>query len=78
VRTAPPTVEVLSTPGCPNAAETLALAGAVVAAVRPGTAVRDVRLTEEQARERGFPGSPTVLVNGRDIEGRGAHAAGVA
>ena len=75
---APPTVEVLSLPGCAGAGETLRLAGEVVGALAPGAEVRDVRLTEGEARERGFPGSPTVLVNGRDIEGREPHAAGVA
>jgi len=54
------------------------MAREVVAAVAPGAGVRDVRLTEGEARERGFPGSPTVLVDGRDIEGRGAHASGAA
>jgi hypothetical protein len=44
----------------------------------PGTEVRDVRLSETGAVERGFPGSPTVLVNGQDIEGREPHAGGVA
>ena len=75
---APLTVEVYSLPGCPSVEETLRMAGEVVSAVVPGTEVRDVRLTESEARERGFPGSPTVLVNGRDIEGREPHAAGVA
>lgn len=73
----PLTLEVLSLPGCPSVDETLRMAGAVVAAVVPGTEVRDVRMTEKEAGERGFPGSPTVLVNGRDIEGREAHAGGV-
>lgn len=77
MKIAPLTVEVLSLPGCPSVAETLHMAGAVVFTMVPGTEVRDVRLTEEEARERGFPGSPTVLVNGRDIEGREAHATGV-
>ncbi len=54
------------------------MAGAVVFAVVPGAEVRDIRLTAKQARERGFPGSPTVLVNGRDIEGREPHATGIA
>jgi len=53
------------------------MAGEVVFTVVPGTEVRDVRMTEAEARERGFPGSPTILVNGRDIEGREAHATGV-
>jgi len=74
----PLTVEVLSIPGCPNVADTLLMVAKVLFTVLPGTGVRDVRLTEEEAAERGFPGSPTVLVNGHDIEGRGAHAAGVA
>lgn len=77
MKIAPLTVEVLSLPGCPSVEETLRMAGEVVLAVVPGTAVQDVRLTEEEARERGFPGSPTVLVNGLDIEGRGVHAGGV-
>jgi hypothetical protein len=77
VKTAPLTVQVLSLPGCPNLEETLRMAGEVVFAVVPGTEVRNVRLSEDEARERGFPGSPTVLVNGRDIEGREPHATGV-
>lgn len=78
MRTAAPTVEVLSLPGCPGAADTLRIAREVAAALVPGTEVRDVRLTEAEARERGFPGSPTVLVSGRDIEGRGPNAGGAA
>ncbi len=74
---APLTVEVLSLPGCPGVEETLRMAGEVVSTVVPGTEVRDIRLTEETARARGFPGSPTVLVNGCDIEGRDTHAGGV-
>ncbi|MHB8835289.1 MAG: hypothetical protein ACYC9Y_06235 [Candidatus Methylomirabilia bacterium] len=74
---APLTIEVLSLPGCPSVEETLRMTGEIVSTVVPASAVRDVRLTEEEARKRGFPGSPTVLVNGRDIEGREAHAGGV-
>lgn len=73
----PLTIEVLSLPGCPSVDETLRMAGEVVSIIVPGTAVQDVRLTEKEAAERGFPGSPTVFVNGRDIEGREAHASGV-
>lgn len=71
------TVEVLSLPGCPHVEETLRLTREVVGALVPGIEARDIHLTEEEAGARGFPGSPTVLVNGRDIEGRGAHATGV-
>jgi len=77
VKTVPLTVEVLSLPGCPSAGETLRMVGEVVDAIVPGTDVRDIRLTEKEAGERGFPGSPTVLVNRRDIDGREAHAGGV-
>jgi hypothetical protein len=77
VKTAALTVEVLSLPGCAGVKETLRMAGEVVFGIVPGTEVRDTRLTEQEARGRGFPGSPTVLVNGRDIEGRQAHAGGV-
>jgi hypothetical protein len=78
VRRTPVVIEVFSLPGCLGAEGALSMAREVGSALAPGTEVRDVRLTEVQARERGFPGSPTVLVNGRDIEGRELHAAGVA
>jgi hypothetical protein len=77
VNIVPLTIEVLSLTGCPSVDETLRMAGEVVSIIVPGTAVQDVRLTEKEAEERGFPGSPTVLVNGRDIEGRETHAGGV-
>jgi hypothetical protein len=73
-----PTVEVLSLPGCPSAGETVRMALAVADALLPGTRVMDVRLSEAEAVRRGFPGSPTVLVNGKDIEGRGPNASGAA
>jgi hypothetical protein len=78
VNTTPLTVEVLSLPGCPNAGEAVRMAGAVAGALLPETRVLDVRLSEAEAVRRGFPGSPTVLVNGRDIEGRGPNASGAA
>ena len=77
MKTAPLTIEVLSLPGCPHVEETLLMAKEVVFTVLPGTEVRDIRLTEEEARGRSFPGSPTVLVNGRDIDGREALAGGI-
>jgi len=78
VNSTPPTVEVLSLPGCPGAGETVRMAAAVAGALLPGTRILDVRLSEAEAAQRGFPGSPTVLVNGRDIEGRGPNASGAA
>ncbi len=74
---ASPVVEVHSLPGCPHLEETLSMAGAVLFSMLPGAALRDLRLTEAEAAQRGFPGSPTVLVDGRDIAGKQPHAAGV-
>jgi hypothetical protein len=78
VRKTPVVVEVLSLPGCAGAEGSLRVAREVGSALAPGAEISDIRLTEGEARERGFPGSPTVLVNGRDIEGREPHAAGAA
>jgi glutaredoxin len=78
VRRTPVVVEVLTLPGCAGAERALSMAREVGTALAPEVDVRDVRLTEAEANVKGFPGSPTVLVNGRDIEGREPHAAGVA
>jgi hypothetical protein len=69
-------VEVLTLPGCPSAAETLALVRRLAAALAPGTEVREIVLDEAASAGRGFPGSPTVLVDGRDVAGRQPHASG--
>ena len=73
-----PVIEVFSLPGCAGREASLRMAEDVIGALAPGAELRDTVLTELEARERGFPGSPTLLVNGRDIEGREPHAAGVA
>jgi hypothetical protein len=73
--TPPVTVEVLVLAGCPHAGETLALVRETAARLLPGAVVRETRV-DEAAAGPGFPGSPTVLVNGRDVAGRGPGAAG--
>jgi hypothetical protein len=62
-------IEVISIPGCPNHQPTL---DRVNAALRSGAVVADVREilvdNESEAQSLGFFGSPTVRVNGKDVE----------
>lgn len=64
-------VEILVFAGCPHADETLELVGEVVARLAPHAVVSRVEVdTPERAVTLGFLGSPSVRVNGRDLEGR--------
>jgi hypothetical protein len=61
-------VELLVVPDCPN--ESLALSVLRLALDRVGLAAQPVRISviasEQQAEEREFVGSPTILVDGVD------------
>jgi len=61
-------VELLVVPDCPN--EWGALSVLRLAFDRVGLAAQSVRMTviasQEQVQERGFVGSPTILINGVD------------
>jgi hypothetical protein len=61
-------VEVLTFEGCPHAAGALMLARHV--AVQTGTAVevRRVNLADNETSSRRFLGSPSIRVDGRDVE----------
>lgn len=62
------TITILHTAGCEGAAATEPLARALAAA-RGDVAVETVLVEDEaQARALGFRGSPTVLVDGRDLD----------
>lgn len=62
-------IELLSVEGCPSAAKTAALLRRVLAEEgRTDPLTTIVVETPEEAVARGFLGSPTVRVNGRDIE----------
>jgi arsenate reductase len=63
-------VEILVTEGCPNTAVAVRRTREVLEALAPDTKpkVRTVR-DREEALELGFPGSPTIRVNGTDLEG---------
>ena len=62
-------IEVLYFPDCPNHGPTLELAKQAVGELEVQAEVREVRVeTIEEAERRRFLGSPSVRVNGEDIE----------
>ncbi len=62
-------IEILYFDGCPNHEPTLELAREVVAELGLAAEIRQVRIeTPEEASEKCFLGSPSVRVNGKDIE----------
>jgi len=63
-------VEVLVFDGCPHAEAAIQLAHAVAERLGPGVTVERVDVTPEKAAELSFLGSPSIYVNGVDIEGR--------
>jgi hypothetical protein len=71
-------LELLYWAGCPSYPEALALLQDVLRA--KGRAdeivVREVR-TQQEAEALQFPGSPTIRVDGRDVDGDGARASQV-
>jgi hypothetical protein len=60
-------VEVLTFEGCPHASGALELARKV-AADFDGAEVRLVRLDEQQTTTARFLGSPSIRIDGRDVE----------
>ena len=68
-------VELLYWDGCPSHPEALELLRAVLAerGIDAPVEVREV-LTEDEAAELGFPGSPTIRIDGRDVDPAGANA----
>ena len=68
-------IEVLVFDGCPHAAATMQVAHEVASRLGPGISVDRVEVdTPEKAADLGFPGSPSLRVNGTDIEGKTASA----
>jgi hypothetical protein len=65
-----PHIEILYTEGCANAGPTGSLVEEVAGDLVPGAQVQRVLVRDPpHARELRFPGSPTVRVDGADIEG---------
>ena len=62
-------VQVQLNPGCGHGERTIALVREVMATLAPGASLETVTILDAQeAERRGFRGSPTVLVNGQDVE----------
>jgi hypothetical protein len=68
-------IELLYWEGCPSHPEALELLQAVLAerSLDATVELREV-LTEEEAQELRFPGSPTIRVDGRDVDAAGAES----
>ena len=63
------TVELLWFDGCPNHEAARQMVTEVVRAIAPGTPIRDLDATDPEVAARlRFPGSPTIRVDGRDVE----------
>jgi hypothetical protein len=62
-------VELLWFADCPNQATARQMLAEVIAELAPGTPIRDVDATDPMTAEHlSFPGSPTIRVDGRDID----------
>ncbi len=73
-----PVIEVLDFEGCPHADAAWQLVRNVVSSLAPHfEAIRIHVASDEEARRLGFLGSPTIRVNGRDLEDREGPSAGL-
>jgi hypothetical protein len=62
-------IEILMSPGCGHGQRTVELVADVVRQSAPGAAIENILVaTVEDATRHAFPGSPTVRVDGIDIE----------
>ena len=70
----PPTVELLFWAGCPSYPRALRDLGSAMETLgleRDQLRVREIT-TQDEAERAGFTGSPTILVDGRDVAGSSA------
>jgi hypothetical protein len=64
-------IEILYVPGCPNYQPTFERLQAVLSSEAVKTGIEGIPVTTEvEAKALSFPGSPTVRVNGEDVEPR--------
>lgn len=72
------TLELLYLDGCPNHDAATDLVQSVLEAEGLLTELRQILVRDlEDAEAQGFPGSPTVRVNGRDIENLSSDQSGI-
>ncbi len=64
----PPSIEVLHSPGCGSFATAADTARSVAAALAPGARVEVIDVVARPEHMDRFSGSPTVLVDGVDLE----------
>lgn len=65
----PVRIEILYVPGCPNYQPTLERIQEVLASESVRGEIHEVPVkTEAQAKALQFPGSPTIRINGEDVE----------
>jgi hypothetical protein len=68
-------IELLYWDGCPSHPEARELLEDVLAARGIDAAIRITHVgTDAEAQRFGFPGSPTIRIDGRDVDARGAAA----
>lgn len=66
---APIDIELLWFEGCPNHVAARDLLQKLIAALAPGSVIRDTDASDPAVAERlRFPGSPTIRVNGVDVD----------
>lgn len=62
-------IEILSVPGCPNHARAVELVRQALSSEKTRAEIVEIVVEDNGAAARlGFPGSPTIRINGRDIE----------
>jgi arsenate reductase len=69
--TSRPRIQILVFEGCPHAAPAIDVVERVIDRLAPGTSIERVEVdTPEKAAATGFLGSPSIRVNGVDLEGK--------
>jgi hypothetical protein len=72
-------IEILYVPGCPNHRPALGRLRTVLQAEAIHVPIKEVAVNDETAaRTLGFPGSPTIRINGLDVESPNSGAVGIA
>ena len=72
-------IEVLFVPGCPNHGPVVERLKEVLRAEAVNTPIHEIAVADElTARSLKFPGSPTVRIDGRDVEPNAEHRYGLA